>query len=410
MNNFSLVFRNTAILAVAEVFIKILSFVWIIFLARTLSVELFGRYNFVNSFVALFSFLPDLGIGLIVIRDIAKHKEKASEYLGVSFVLNTALALFTLVVILISASVVGYREEVSALLLLASLTLVFSTIRSVAVFFFDGTERMHVSATLNSINTVLLLLGGFLGYMLVQSLLGVFKGMLVGTIVSMCISWFILQRYTWPRIEINKNLMKHFLFEGLPLGVAAFSALIYSKIDSVLLAHLLGERAVGIYNSATPFVFALIQLLNVPFVVAVYPALSRLSAISTDRFRKAIWKSLTVIALWSFPAAVLIAFLSPALPLIFGQKYASAIEILTVLIFFVPFASLSALLYKVLVIIKKQKVYLAVSIVGTVLNILLNLFLIPLFGILGAAIASVITQVLLFGIYAAVVLTLLKNK
>jgi O-antigen/teichoic acid export membrane protein len=404
VNNFHRVLRNTLFLATSEILLKALGVLWTIFLARSLSIDLFGRYNLVNSFVGIFSFLPDFGVGLIVIRDIAKKKDLAPVYLGNSLVLNGILAFITFFVILIVAFFVGYSPEVQLLIIIASLTLFLSTLRSVGIFFFDGMEKMEYSALFNTLNTVLLLTFGFVGFQLGFGLSGVFWGMFLGTCLSLGVTWLtVLRRFVVPKVTFDRDLMKHFFLEGMPLGIAAFAALIYTKIDSVLLGYLLGEKAVGIYNVATPFAFALVGLLNVPFVVALYPTLSRLSHESHTRFMKAINKSLGIIALWSFPASFFIALCAFIIPVLFGHKYDAGIPILRIHIFMVPFMCLSALLYKVLIILNRQKVYLYISIFGAIINIILNILLIPIFQVSGAAFAAIITQVSLFVIYVIAV-------
>lgn len=385
-----------------------LSFAWVIFLARALTVELFGRYNLVNSLVTVFSFLPDLGVGLIIIREIAKDKTKAPLLLGNSLVLNGILAMLTFFIILSSTFFFNLQSEVKILIIIASTTLFFSTLRSVGVFYFDGTEKMNYSAMLNSLNTVLLLFLGFIYFWVGKDLKDIFLGMLVGTLISLLVTWIKVTEFIHVKISFNYSTALKLLREGLPLGVVSFSALIYTKIDSILLAYFLGERSVGIYNSATPFIFALIQLLNVPFVVAVYPALSRLSK-ENVRFKKAVFKSLLLIASWSIPAAILVSFFSNIFLSFLGAKYKEAIPILQLLIFFVPFASLSALLYKVLIVLGKQKFYLFISILGSIINIILNIFLIQKFSIMGAAIASVLTQAVLFSMYGFFVYFFLRK-
>lgn len=412
MSVFKTVAKNTLLLTFSEIFIKALSFFWIIYLARTLSVELYGRYSFINSFISIFSFLPDLGVGLIVIREIAKKKEKAPVYLGDSFVLNGILAVLTFLIIISLGFVFSYPIQIRILLFITSITLFFSTLRSVGIFYFDGKEKMNYSATLNSLNSLFLIGGGLTGLILERSLIGIFVGMLIGTVVSLLITWSKVLKFTTPRFIFGLTRLKKLLLEGLPLGLASFSFLIYSRIDSVLLNSLLGERHVGIYNSATPFVFSLIQLLNVPFVVAMYPAISRLS-VGDDREKLlgAVKKSLFFIASWSIPLAIGVSFFSPMIiPLVFGSKYNEAIPILRVLIFFVPFASLSAFLYKLLIALNRQYIYLFVSILGAVFNVILNFLLIPKLGTYGAATTSVITQMLLFVIYLIVGLRLISVK
>lgn len=399
-NNTGKVARNTLFLTVSEFLLKLIGVLWIIYLARLFSVVEYGEYNLVTSFIAIFSFLPDFGVGLIVIREIARERKKASLHLGNSLILNGILSVFTFILILIVAFVSGFNFQVFILIFISAITLVISTIRSVAIFYFDGVEKMHYSAILNTLNTILLLSFAVLLSLIGFGLYGIFIGMLVGTVISTFITWICLFKYVTPTIRVKSHTILFYLKQGAPLGIASFSSLIYTHIDVLILSKLLGERAVGIYSAATPFAFALIQLLNVPFVVAVYPALSRLENEDRQRFKNGIIKSVGVILLWSIPSIIIISVFSPVIiPLIFGHKYDQAIPILKVLIFFVPFISMSALLYKVLIIIGKQKDYLIISIIGALINILLNVIFITKFGIFGAAWSAVLTQIFIFIIY-----------
>lgn len=411
MNNSRLVFKNTTFLVLAELFIKLIGFVYFVFLARNLSIEVFGRYNLVTSFVTMFSFLPDIGIGLVVVREIAKKSYSTAVLLGNTFVLGTAMSIVTIVIIVTIGLLVGFSSDIMLLLFISSLTLFFSQIRSVPLFYFDGIERMEYSAVLKALNSLVFITCGLGGFLLGFGLIGIITGFLVGSIISFVITWMIF--YT-KKIKIsltfNKRVARHLALDSLPLGVAAFSSLVYGNIDGIMLERMLSEGALGIYSSATKFGPTLIQLLNVPFMVAVYPVLSRLSIGNGVRFRNAIVKSTGVVLLWSIPTAIGVAFFSDIIPIIFGERYRAGIHILRVLIFFVPFAALSALLYKVLIVIRKQYIYLFISIVGVFLNIILNLVLIPRYEIVGAAISAVTTQVSLCMLYGVVVYYLIFRK
>lgn len=400
MNNFQLVFKNTTFLIISELFIKAIGFFYFIFLARSLSIDLFGRYNLVTSVVTIFSFLPDIGIGLVVVREIAKKNYDTASLLGNTFLFTLIMSFITILIVMGVGFIAGFSDEVLLLLFISSLTLLFSQIRSVPLFYFDGVERMGYSAILKAINSLSLIVFATVGFILGFGLIGIITGFLTGGVISFVITWIV---FLTKKIKINlrfdKKISRHLIFNGLPLGIAAFSALIYSNIDGIMLERLLSEKALGIYSSASKFGPTLIQLLNVPFVVAVYPALSRLSKEEPIRFQKAILKSAGVVLAWSVPASIAVALFAGIIPVIFGERYSQGIPILRVLIFFVPFASLSAFLYKVLIVINKQNWYLIASIIGVILNIMLNLILIPRMSIMGAAVASVVTQAALFVTY-----------
>jgi len=410
MNNFRIVLKNTTSLILSEVFIKIIGFFYFIFLARSLSIDIFGRYNLVTSFVTMFSFLPDIGIGLVVIREIAKKSYNLPLLLGNAFLLTGIMSFVTIIVIIVVGLFVRFSSEVILLIFISSLTLLFSQIRSIPLFYFDGVERMGYSAVLKAFNSLFFIGFGLAGFILGFGLMGIITGFLIGSIVSFVITWIVFfAKKIKIRLKIDKKIIKHLIYDGLPLGIAAFSSLVYGTIDSIMLERMLSEKALGIYSSATKFGPTLIQLINVPFVVAVYPAFSRLSGDAT-RFKRAIFKSLLVVLVWSLPASIGVAFFADVIPIIFGERYAQGVGILRVLIFFVPFTALSAVLYKVLIVIRKQNLYLVISVVGVVINILLNLFFISQYQIMGAAISAVTTQIILSTLYGVAVYLLIFKR
>ncbi len=402
MNNFQLVFRNTKFLILSEFFIKIIGFFYFIFLARNLPIDVFGRYNLVASFVAIFSFLPDIGIGLVVVREIAKKNYNLPLLLGNAFFFTGVMSVVTIAVIIVVGFFAGFSSQVLLLLFISSVTLLFSQTRSIPLFYFDGVERMGYSAILKALNSLLFVAFGLSGFILGFGLVGIITGFLIGSIISFVVTWMVFfAKKIKICLKFDKKIIKHFVCDGVPLGIAAFSSLVYGTIDGIMLERMLSEKALGIYSSATKFGPTLLQLLNVPFVVAIYPVLSRLSG-DTIRFKRAIFKSLGAVLIWSVPASIGVALFADIIPIIFGERYSQGAGILRILIFFVPFAALSAILYKILIVVRKQNLYLAISIIGVVINILLNLFFIPQYQIMGAAISAVATQIVLSVIYGAV--------
>ncbi len=412
MNNFQKVLRNTIFLASTEMALKILGFLWIVYLGRVLTVGLFGTYSVVNSFITIFSFLPELGIGLIVVREIAKDRNNVDEYLSSSFIINITMAIVTVILIFVTSWVLHYPGNLIQLLFVASITLLVGTLRSAPLYFFEGTENMKMVSVLNFFNTLLLIGGAMIGFSLSFSLLGIFMGMLAGTVVSLALSFVVfLKHHHIPRVVFRIETIRKTIFMGLPLAIASFSFLVYTRVESIIILQLLGDKAVGIYNSATPFVLSLMQLLNLPFVMALYPTLVKLFEEDKTRFQKAIKKSLLVIAFWSFPSAFIIHFFAPSIiPFFFGEKFNTGIPVLQILIFFVPFASLSALLYKILIIYNRQKLYMVINLIGAGIDMLLNIVLINNFGLIGAAYASVTTQLVLFAIFGFFVWRISLNK
>lgn len=406
MRDFKTLAKNVSFLTLAEIIVKMVLFFWTIFLARFLGATIFGQYNFVNSFIVLFSVLPDLGIALVLIREISQKRKRASRYLGNTLILNFFLSLFALLLILTIVSFLNYPLKIKFVLLLAALTLGVTSLRTTVIVLFNALERMDLVAFFSGFNAVFLVGFGFLGLLWEKGILGLFSGILIGTVISGLFAWLVVVRkFVVPKISFDFSLARHLIAEGWPLGLAGFFSLVYTRIDRLILSLLLNYQAVGWYSAASVFPSSAIQLFNVPLMVAVFPLLSRLFLKDKQLFLKTIRNLCLIILAWSFPLAALTTIFAKQIILLFyGASYQNSIAVLKIVVWYIIFASLSAVFYKILIVIKKQRLYLLISFLGALFNVCLNVFLIPRFSYLGAAWAMVVTQIIICFLYAGVVL------
>lgn len=404
-------FKNVSFLTLAEIIIKIVLFFWTIFLARFLGANIFGQYDFINSFIVLFSLFPDLGVSLVLIREISQYKKRAPRYLGNTLILNFFLSLFSLFFILAIAHFLNYSLKIKFALLLAALTLGVTSLRTTAIVLFNALERMEIVAFFSCFNTFFLVGFGFLGLLWEKGIIGLFSGILIGTIISAFFAWLVvIKKFIVPKIDFDFALICHLIGEGWPLGLAGFLSLIYTRIDRVILSSMINYQAVGLYSAALALPSSVIQLFNVPLMIVAFPLLSRLLLKDKKLFLRTIRDLCLIILSWSLPLAALTTIFAKQIVLLFyGVSYQNSISILQVVVWYIIFASLSAVFYRILIIIKKQRFYLLISLLGALLNICFNLFLIPKFGYFGAAWATVVTQIIICGLYVGVVLQQLSS-
>lgn len=411
MRRFKTLAKNVSFLTLAEIIIKIILFFWTIFLARFLGASIFGQYNFVNSFIVLFSVLPDLGVSLVLIREISQNKKRAPWYLGNTVILNFFLSLLSFFLILAIVSFLKYPFEIKFALILAAFTLGVTTLRTTGIVLFNAFERMDLVAFFSCFNTAFLVGFGFLGLLWEKGILGLFSGILLGTVISGFFAWLVVvKRFVVPKIHFDFPLVRHLITEGWPLGLAGFFSLFYTRIDRLILSSMLNYQAVGWYSAALVLPASAIQLFNAPLMVATFPLLSRLFLRDKQSFLKTIRNLCLVILAWSLPfTALTTIFAKQIVFLFYGISYQNSIAILKIVVWYVMFASLSAIFYKILIVIKKQKLYLLISFLGALVNLGLNLFLIPKLGYFGAAWAMVITQIIVCFLYVGVVLQQLSS-
>jgi len=198
------------------------------------------------------------------------------------------------------------------------------------------------------------------------------------------------------RLDLRWDLptARDLLVQAAPLGVASVVALVYGRVDGVLLARLAGYEAVGLYSAAYKF---LNLALTLPYVVnaAVFPVMAR---IEEDRLTVQVvfQRTFDYLTLLALPLAVGTTVLAPSLvALVYGRGFEGAAEPLRVLLWAAGFMFATRTCRQLLVAGGAQTAHLALLVGGAVANILLNLWWIPAWGIVGAAWATLCAEALM---------------
>jgi len=356
MNTARRVAKNTAVLLTSQAIAKILHFILAIFVARYLGAALFGKYAFAISFTILFSVLADMGLNILITREIARDKSKADTYLGSALIIKSILALTTLAVIIIAINLMHYPSDTITAVYFASLALVFNTLASTLATVYQAFERMKYGAAVNvSVRALALgltLLVISLGY----GLYAIMIVYLLQSIVNLALNTFIvLKKLAKPKFVLNRKLGFNLLKAAIPMGLAGIFVTIYYRIDTVMLSAIKGDAVVGWYNAAYNLMFGL-MFIQGSFNTAIFPVLSRLSATSMGSLRMVYERSFKYLFCAGLPIAVGTSLLAKRIILsIYGQEYTNAAGALQILIWALAFIFINGLLGNTLVATNQQK-------------------------------------------------------
>lgn len=397
---FKKISQNAIYLFLSEALTKLVIFFWTVYIVRRFSVEAFGSFNLINSFMLLFMFLTDLGVGFILIREISQERKKSKKLLGNYLALNLLMSLAAATAIIISFTFWQGRGMLP-IIVFASINFFFAAIRSPILVLLQGLERMKALAIFNGLNVLLPSVVSFIAVYFSPTLLFLFVGLTLGMILSTLSLWIFAVRWRFvPKIMVDFSTLKNLLGQGWPLAVAAFLGIVQARVDNLLLVQFLTAGALGVYSVAATFPQLAISLVGTPLATAVYPAFAKMKKKQPSRFLKRLKNLMTVSLLLTMVISLItVAIADFIIPLLYSRKYAAASKILKVLIWYINFFFLNRLFYQTLIILKKEKVYLAVNILGASLNILFNILFIKQFGILGAAWARLSSEVLLTSAY-----------
>ncbi len=389
------VIDNTLAIGGSAIVSKGLMFLWQILLARALGASGYGIYGTIGALLAVGAAIPDLGMGLIVIREVAKQPQAAGRYLGATLSLQPLLAAAGYAALLLGARVFGYDLEIRLLLAFAALSLLVDVLGNMCHNQLVAAERMAAPAAISVAHIVLLMALGGAALLAKGGLWGLYAAALIAGIARTSAYWIVLSRAGHrPVFPVERTLMRRLLVDGLPLALAAFLSLAGMHADKLLTTALLGVQSTGQLTAAFVIVFGVTELIGTPLLVATLPLLSRAESEGASRVSYAVIEKLTFFNLLvSLPLAVTVSTL--AVPLshgLFGSEYAGAAGVLRLLIWYAAVAMPASVFAQVLTVRNRQGRVLATRTVGLAANVALSLALIPSLGVAGVALAALVGE------------------
>jgi len=364
--------------------------VWV---ARYLGPENFGLYNYVVAFVSLFLPLSTLGIGSIIIRELVKDSSIKNEILGTAFSLQLICGIISAGLAVATTLIVSPGNTyINFLVAIVSITFLTQPLTVIDYWFQSRVESKYVVLSKNV--AFFTTTGLKIILLLNQTSLTILTCLIVVEALIYSIS-LVVYYY-----RINQNVrawrtklvrIKYLLKESWPLLLTGIAVNLYLKIDQVMLGQIIGSRDVGIYAVAA-------NLSEVWYIIpavvssSVYPAVIKSKNLDKDIYRKRLQGFYDLMALLSYCTVVIVLITAkPFILLTYGADYKSAVPILYIYVWTCVFAFQGIAQSTWIVSEGLQKINFYSTFSGAILNILLNLLLIPHFHGLGAAIATLIS-------------------
>jgi len=361
--------------------------VWV---ARYLGPEQFGAFNFAVAFVALFGAFASLGLDGIVVRDIVREPERKYEILSSAFILKLCGGGFAFLISLVAIFIMRPSESQTHWLVgIIAAGMIFQAFDTIDFWFQSQVHSKYTVLAKNGafailavVRVVLILhkapLTAFAWSALAEIILGA---------VGLCM--FYLRQKTvpvWcPKINTARRLIK----ESWPLMLSGIAIMIYVKIDQVMLGFLSGDRSVGIYSAAIRL-SEIWYFVPMAIVSSLVPSIMNIKLQDEISYYNKLQSIFDTMAFLFYLVAFPVSFLSNTIiTFLYGTLYKEASLILTIHVWAGLFVFLGVSRSLWILAEGYTKISLYTTILGALLNITLNLYLIPKSGALGAAIATV---------------------
>jgi O-antigen/teichoic acid export membrane protein len=240
------------------------------------------------------------------------------------------------------------------------------------------------------LNSILLLSGALFAINQDLGVIGMASVYASATAVSLLYSSVVsMWKFPRPRLEIDLDFWKQALKQAWPFGLAGVFATLYYWVDSLMLSAMKGDEAIGWYNAAYRLVLVL-SVIPAAYFSAVFPVMSRFHISSQESLRFIYERSFKYLLILAVPIGVGTTLLAnKIILLIFGSGYFPSIVALQILVWSMVFIFVSWVFGQLFNSVNKQIISTSIVISTTVLNVILNLILIPRYSLNGASISTV---------------------
>lgn len=383
------ILRNTLWLTVAEIGSRIARGVLGIVAARMLGVSGLGVFSYAIALGGFLTFFEDAGIATFVTRSFAKNEHDKHIIFGTAFVLKVLLGIVAFLFFIGIGPLVSTVPASRVIIPVIAFLMFCDALRN---FFFSITraeQRMHVDAKVQIItNTLIVVLG--VGFMtLSPTPLALAWGYAIGSFVGTVIMFFVIKNYL-PNLRktFSRKLFNEIFFAAWPFTVLAISNVLIFNTDTLFLGYYGTTTDVGLYAAASRVV-QMFYILASLFATSTFPALVQKTNNQLDLVN-AVKKSLLLMVGVAIPLTIIMVFGAPLIMnILFGASFAIGAPILTILgLSYIPVFLLSPL-NNIILALDKQKQFVFANIIGVIVNIALDVILIPRYQGVGAAIASV---------------------
>ena len=391
--------KNTAYLVAAFVGQKLLSFVYFTLAVRAVGVDGAGKYVAATAFTTIFSIFIDLGLSNVLVRETAKFPEKATTLLSNVLGIKTILGSLTVIATIVVARLLGYPEETFLMIVIASAVMVLDSIHLIFYAVIRGYQDLRFEAIgVVTGQLVTILSGSLFIFALHLGLPFLIVALLMGSTWNVLwSSWAVSRRFPIKiSLAYDPVLVKFLASVAFPFALAGIFSRVYSYIDSVMLSRLATTAELGVYGVAYKLTFAF-QFLPMAFAAAVYPAMADYYVHDRKKLGTVFSTSLKYLLIVVVPLSFGIATLAgPIVHTVYGSAFLGAVQPLQILIFSLIFAFLYWPAGSLMNACDRQVRNTTVLGVTMVVNIVMNIFLIPRFGAIGAAISALVGNIVLW--------------
>jgi len=366
----------------------------VVWVARYLGPQQFGLFNFATAFVGLFGAVAGLGLQSIVVRDIVRDPTCKEETLGTAAVLQLGGGVLAYGLILGTIFLLRPNDVLAKWLVAILGSMMLFKASEVAVYWFESQVLSKYTVWVQN--------GSFMVFAAVK------VALILGNAPLLAFAWATMAEAAFVallllamlglrgtgllKLKVSLTRAKVMLTDSWPLMLSGLAIVAYMKIDQIMLGQMLGDEAVGIYSAATR-ISEVWYFIPMMIVASVFPAILDAKKHSEALYYQRLQRLYDLMVWLSVAVALPMTFLAgPIVALLYGPAFGEAGTVLAIHIWASVFVFLGVASSQWFVAENRQILSFQRTLLGAVINVVLNYIWIPIFGAVGAAYATVLAQ------------------
>lgn len=390
------IFGNSMWQITEKILTMIISIVVTGFIARYLGTEKYGTVNYIISVVMLFTTFSTLGMEKITINDLVEDEFLKEHILGTSFIIRIIGGIFLIIVSQVTLLCLTNGDKLSQVLgLIMGTCMVFKAFE-VIEYYLQSKMNLKTVSIIRFATTIITAIFKLLVVFCDWGMIGFTCTYLIDAIIAGILFLVWYKKRNKEKWKFKKEYAKSLLLRCWYIAISGLMVTIYMRIDQVMLGSMMDSKTEnGIYSAAVR-IAEMWYFIPLAIIASFQPVIMKYKKENKlDEYNKNMQRLYDVVSIIGIVFGILITLFGwIAVNILYGEEYSGASEVLSISVWAGLFATLGSARSVWLIAENKQKYTLLYTIVGAIVNVLLNTIFIPTIGAKGAAIATLLAQLM----------------
>lgn len=397
------IIKGSLVLAFSNVIVRLLGYFYRVLMGRMLTPYEYGLLNLALPLQYMIMILTSSGIAPSIAKFVSEYEAK-EDHERLNFVISSSLFYYPLIGLVLGVILFAFAKPIGIYLFhdpnvvlplqISAVALPFGIGVSVYTGIFQGFKKIeYMSVTLIFEQCSRVIVAFALVYFGLRTI-GAISGSSLGFIITVPFAYLLFKHIKLKYSKQKFEYFKEVFYFSLPTSATALSAFMLAYIDIICLGILLNPERVGIYSAASP-TSRIILAFSAGLYAILLPSISELKARGSDgEVKKYAKDSLKFSLIILIPvAAISIAFSKSIITLLFGASYVGAAKAFEILVFGIVFLGIFVVCSAVFQGINLPRIPMKILLLAAMIDAVFNVLLIPIYGIEGAALATMISCV-----------------